>query len=732
MRERAAFRGSSFRKEITLKGTRYEKQIDLELYRQMVDLIYRLSGKEDKMHTMRQIENDSLLWEHPEKAMEEVYGLHYPGEVLERLGEKTEMTIPKIRALGLALGQTKAIHEDGMFIDTQYTRFYQKIFRNFEHTDCYLLAAKYLLEEKEKVRLHEVFLKYPWEKAEEILFALSILPDDVLMWEQVKGRLNQCLGKQRVLDVYDDGDLYIWVSMHCTSWLQGYRKKDLDALKYITRLPNEPARSGNAMQKKLLELGYTLAEIYFLNGIYVTESGIGCAQNSITAERIAVEVCKFFLNGETIYPERAYTLCDKLIEIYKEFSIKLEGAEGILQYLKNEIQLKNVRSYQLLFSYKESLYRRYENEVLFYLDLTDTRWDPLYHWLEKEMFDWLITKTICGMGYTDEELRHFLYRYEALTGEEYACIFWAQQRDKVLDGAFSRLAEANILNPVDLMEEYVKQIEDNKEIEEKWKNMFSYLLEYMEGIGSYEAFQMLKHYMEGRKQLETPDCLPVENLFFDSFAIKSWRGNGERFRDLKFLRLFLTPDEHQELFKWLDATVFDSIPEEYIDFWVKILEDPNTLLWMDEEEARELCFHILPMVGSSYEQKRLQKRYMTEEEYEHLEQEERERKKRKELLEEKRICRKLKREFTKLIAEKAAEGPFQPVYDFLKKKRYPMSSRAKEIVAGYLSCICAKDKTVRITREEMIRLLKLELELVEDELLEMDAIRNTMLGYEED
>lgn len=101
-------------------------------------------------------------------------------------------------------------------------------------------------------------------------------------------------------------------------------------------------------------------------------------------------------------------------------------------------------------------------------------------------------------------------------------------------------------------------------------------------------------------------------------------------------------------------------------------------------------------------------------------------------MEEKRICRKLKREFTKLIAEKAAEGPFQPVYDFLKKKRYPMSSRAKEIVAGYLSCICTKGKIVKTTREELIRLLKLELELVEDELLEMETIRNTTLGYEED
>ena len=48
--------------------------------------------------------------------MEEEYGFRYPGEVLERLDEKAEVTERQLRALGLALAETKELQDDGMFI----------------------------------------------------------------------------------------------------------------------------------------------------------------------------------------------------------------------------------------------------------------------------------------------------------------------------------------------------------------------------------------------------------------------------------------------------------------------------------------------------------------------------------------------------------------------------------------------------------------------------------------
>ena len=49
-------------------------------------------------------ENDMFL-EKPKVDMETAYGLHYPGEVLERIGEHLTLTKQTYRALGLALAR---------------------------------------------------------------------------------------------------------------------------------------------------------------------------------------------------------------------------------------------------------------------------------------------------------------------------------------------------------------------------------------------------------------------------------------------------------------------------------------------------------------------------------------------------------------------------------------------------------------------------------------------------
>ena len=713
-----------------MKGTRYEKQIDLELYRQMVDLIYRLSAKDHKETIKWGITGISLIWEEPDRPMEEAYGLHYPGEVLERLKEKTELTLPKVRALSLALGQTKDLQEDGMFVGTQFPGFCQKAFRSEGQADCYLLAAKYLLEEKDKKHAYEEFLKYPWEKIEEMLFALSVLPEDDVLWEQIKARLNNCLGAQRQLNVYEDGELYLWISLHCAGRFQGYRKKDLDTLKYLVRLSGEVARSGSTLQKKILGAGYTLAETMFLNGFLVRESG-RIAYDSITAERLAVDICKFFFSAEEVYPECAYELCGRFIRRHDRFAIKLEGTEGILKYLKNIIQIKNSRSYQCLYAYREKIYSDYAEETMFYIDLTDPRWDSLYAWMEKDEFDRHVTQTIYGKPYTDTELGVYLQRYEALTGNGYESSFWRRRKDAARERAFSRLTDAGYVDPVHLTKSYVQELTERKEgTEEKWKYMFSYLREYMTGINSLEAFQMMSLIMEAMGSLD-PGTLPMAEILLNSFTIKNWGGSGRNFEDMSFLRPFLTAEEHDAMFSWLEQSVFQSIPEEYVYFLVNILEDPVTLLWMKEEEAKEICFRILPLVRDDI-QNRLQKRFMTAEDYERMEQAKQERRRRADIMEKEKKVQRLKRAFTRQIAENTSKCQFQPVFDFLEKSRYPMRETAKTIVAGFLSDFWRKGRPVTASRREAADLLVLEAEYLGEGLLHIDTIRETALGLKEE
>lgn len=68
----------------------FENILDVELYCQMVDLIIRLSSVQHKDPIYRRMEYSALFFHRLDHSMEETYALHYPGEVLERLSEKTE------------------------------------------------------------------------------------------------------------------------------------------------------------------------------------------------------------------------------------------------------------------------------------------------------------------------------------------------------------------------------------------------------------------------------------------------------------------------------------------------------------------------------------------------------------------------------------------------------------------------------------------------------------------
>lgn len=709
-----------------MNGLPYEKKIDLELYRQMVELIYRLSAKPDKAYALKQMEEDSLFWEEPRQSMEEAYGLHYPGEVLERLKDKTKLTVPKIRALCLALGDTKEIQSEGMFLGTQLRGFMQNALKGPWQKDCYLLAADYLLSEKGKKEAYERFLAYPWETGEEMIFALSILPEDELLWEKIKAPLNRCFGKERTLDVYRDGELYLWLSSHIAEKMKGYRKKDLENLKHLARLSKEPAREGSTLRKNLMVAGYTLAEVLFLNATFLKAGTCGIMRDSIPAERLAVEYCKFVLNEEAVYPESVYALCCSFLEDYREFAVKIQGAFGILPYLRDDIQLKNWRSYQCLYPYQEVNYQYHLGEAIFYIDLTDDRWDPLYTWMKKEEFDVRVAQTISGKAYTDEALGMYLQRYEELTGESYVAGFWKKMQSNIRKRAFFRLAEAGIIEPPNLARDYVRQQKEGLDKNATaWLYMCDYLYAYMEGIPSPKAFSTLEVFMGAWSSLKDSEKSGLRKQLLESFEIQTW-GEGRRcFERMNFLRPFLSAKEHNQMFLWLEEAVFYEITEAYPYFWARILEDRDTVLWMPKEEAREICFRILPQLKDRYDQKRLQKQYMTKEEFERQEQRIKEQERQKKQMEEEREARKIKRKFTKWIAAREPAGRLE-LGSFISGYRYPWRELTEKLAASYLKSFWKKSRKIQLSQSQTAELLMVEIELLKKEHLPFEVIKNTV------
>ena len=97
---------------------------DVPIYQQIKnEIINSISNNDLK-------ENDMFL-EKPKVDMETAYGLHYPGEVLERIGEDLTWTKRTYRALGLALARMMPLQETCMFNGTQKNLFWKKMKQNW-------------------------------------------------------------------------------------------------------------------------------------------------------------------------------------------------------------------------------------------------------------------------------------------------------------------------------------------------------------------------------------------------------------------------------------------------------------------------------------------------------------------------------------------------------------------------------------------------------------------------
>lgn len=101
----------------------YQQVIDLELYYAFVDLVVHTSQEEKAWEIYRNIV-DTQIWQQKEEEQNyfEAYNLRYPGEVLERFEEKLGK-MSALSCVGAALGKTRALQSDNMFVGNQLRQF---------------------------------------------------------------------------------------------------------------------------------------------------------------------------------------------------------------------------------------------------------------------------------------------------------------------------------------------------------------------------------------------------------------------------------------------------------------------------------------------------------------------------------------------------------------------------------------------------------------------------------
>lgn len=707
----------------------YENVFDVELYCQMADLIYRLSEHQDKKNLYSGLENRALFLKKPEQEMEEAYGFRYPGEVLERLDEKAAVTERQLRALGLALQETKALQNDGMFIGKQKPSFWKRMKRIMKPSDLYWLGIQYLAGDGGQRELYGRLLDFPLKSIEELIFILSLLPDDQAVCEKAKGKLNRLVGKERKFSVYTHVEIYVWLTMRYHARILGYHKKDIETLKYLLRLPFTYAKDGSIARKKLVEAGYSEQEIMFLSMslLYqVRDYGL-LKKKGLTAERMAVETCMLFLSGDGKFLEQAGSLCVQILNDYRYFEVRLGDTRGIFDRLYQLLKVENVHTYRLLLSNDR---QEEQHDGWFLIDLTDAKWQELYSLIERDSFDKWVFKTLGRKPYTKEEIQRYVSVYENLTGSAFYQHFWNTKRYDLYT-VFGRLAELELVHPLALLEEYLKECQSNQEqADKKWQVMADYLNSYMKGLQTPEALEMLFR-LEKAFGTSSHRLFSIEELLCDSFGIE--RYGKIKFYGLDLIRPFLSIEEHQQLFYILEQHIFRRYPDRYIPFLIKVLSIKDNLLWFPKEDARNVFLTLEEVSEQQRELEELRKIYLTEEELEAANRERKEREERNLLMKQIRKKRKIRKKFTRYIAKiRNTKEQFAKLRDYVQKYYIDKETgkQRKYITKRYLCSLFQENPRMLLGQKEVEDLCELAMVLFTEGELSFSEMRE-MMGHVE-
>lgn len=704
----------------------FEDIFDVELYCQMVDLIIRLSENTDKEQAYREIQNRALFFRHPEQGAEEIYGLHYPGEVLERLEEKTEIRAEQLRALGLALAETRQFQNTGMFVGKQQASFWKRFRRILGKNDIYMAGVLYLCDDRDNSELYQRMCDCSVQDLHELLFMLYIFVYNDEFWEARKQDLNRLLGTERKFSIYDCKEVYIWLTEKFSHRLNGYRKKDMEVLKYLFRLPFSYAKEGSTARKKLIEAGYSKREIMFLSMVLLFQTDLYTKLkiDGLTAERMAVETCLLFLSGQEDCPQEAYELCRLLFKNYRYFPVCLEGETGILDYLYCRLEVQNIKTYQLLFQcddYKE----RHINWFL--IDLTDTKWHGLKQVLEADDFENWVLETLEQSTYTPEQVKQYLTAYFSLTGEEITNVFW-KCNNYELHSLFSMFVEWGYIDPKELLDQYLNEAEmaENK-MREKWVHIVYYLQTYMKGIRTLESYDCFIKLIERFEISDQSSMFEIKKMLWDSVGIKSKCRQGISYCSLDIIRPFLSIEEHQELFRILERHIFHEYTESYVDFLAQILGDTNNFLWFDRKEAEKIFERLIPCLTDEFDLKRLRNIYLTEQELFLLEEQNRRKELRHKEYEQLMKQKEIRKDFTCRVAEaKKREKLFYMLHSYILEYSYRnMETSEKRYIAKKFLFDFFTGKIYRnLKKNEIEELLKVLNILWRENFLELEELKH--------
>ena len=308
-----------------IENEAFEKKVNIELCNKLINYIIKISDN-DYRSTLKNI-SDKCIWckSLNNVDMQKDFQVKYLGELLERYEEKIGDNINDIRAIALALGFTAESITNNMIVGNQLVNFITKI-NTMAKDDIYLQGALYLYNNKKNEQYKTNLLKNHYLETEDLIFVLSLFDDIEKIYTLLRDQIIELLGKKRTIGVINNIKLYSWFINRFYSIIKKDRKKDAAILKSLLILPTQLIKSNNSNYTILISNNYKEEEILYLNYGFLYYSLIPKTVrmgNSITEERIAINLCKTLLDSEYSCEESLYKLIDSILKKYEHLDIKI-------------------------------------------------------------------------------------------------------------------------------------------------------------------------------------------------------------------------------------------------------------------------------------------------------------------------------------------------------------------------------------------------------------------------
>ena len=674
----------------------YHDEINIPLFNDIISFITKTTA-EPFAETINRLASNHLWYsDSSNNDIQEQYGFRYFGELLERYEDKACSDIKDIRAIALAMAYSRDLLTKDMFVGKQKYAFIKKI-KAMAKNDLYLKGAIYLLnkDESDDKKLFNELTQMKYERTEQLLFALSLHDEFEDAFEIFKPQLIEMLSISRSISVYENMGIYSWLIKQISAIIKKHRSKDMALFRALITLPTAFVKQGSRQYDILLDNNYTPDEIIFMNSAILTYRPLQetLYTDSITAEKIAVQLCETFINSESTHSESIYAYLKWILDFYEKFYIKIQGNEGIYSILKDKIELKNPQTFSWLYKIDkgDGSYNSEKRLDIFYFDILDDNWDMLADELSKKDYQKLFDKQLkLKNDDTPNQIKSYVDKYDSLFESPFLKSFENEYHWE-RDGVFSLLVEKGLVNLIDFFKKCPGY--DSKEKMDKKHPLLEYIEVYIDGIQSREAFEFFKYFFKNfdyehmhRLFDNNSSSWNREYKFADKFycAPRNYYNN-EKVR-INIERKFLSAEEHKEFFNWIDSYMYTHKPDSYIEFSIHVLLEPFIRTLYPKEELRKIydmvCNCDMEITDFHKNSQKLKEIYLSEYELQaERETNEAKRNESKRLEKETKI-QELKDEF-----EKEYNGMFKSLYKYTEHHKYSFQDDvlAIPIVYGYLS-----------------------------------------------